>query len=147
DLHAEPCDFVLVVQCRVADRRAAELNRLELCDRSQRSGPANLYANVQQLCCRLASAKLDRECPSRRFCRAAKFLLKFDRIDFNHHTVDFIVEVVAVFFPMAAEIHNLAKRPAKLAMRVDLESQPGNPFQILRLSWVRWKNRVAIEIQ
>src|SRR5262249_15648955 len=109
ELHAEPCDLVLVVQSRVADRGPTPLGRIRLCHWCQSPRPADLHADVQQPGCRLTGAKLDGECPARRFCSTAELFLKFDGIDLDDHSVDFVVEVVAVFFPMATEIHNFTQ--------------------------------------
>ena len=95
DLDVEPLDLVLVVQRRAGDGRAGEQRRFEMRDRRQRSGSADLDADVEQLRRRLPCRIFVGDRPTRGFCRRSEFLLQRGRIDLYDDAVDLVIERVA----------------------------------------------------
>ena len=132
---------------RVANGGAAKLNRLELSDGRQRARAAHLDADIHEPRRRLACRELHGNCPSRRFRSAAQLCLQVDRIHLHHDAIDFVIEIVAMLFPVPVEIEDFLQRVAQLAVGIHLQAEPGNPLEIFRLQRFGRVNPVAVEIE
>src|SRR5260370_39084783 len=75
DLYAQPLDLVHVVECGAADSDAANLHRLQHCDRGERAGTPDLHANIVDHGGLLPRWIFVGDGPARRLGRRAPFLL------------------------------------------------------------------------
>src|SRR5206468_8037449 len=107
DGEAEAADLVFIVKRGVANRGAAKLNRLEHGYWRQRARAADLDADIHEPRRRLARRELHGNGPSRRFRSAAQLRLQIDGIHLHDDAVDFVIEIVAMLFPVPVEIEHL----------------------------------------
>ena len=115
---------------RIANGRTAKLDRFQLGNGRQRARASDLHTNIQQLRCCLSRAELDVQV-----------------IDFDHHAVNLIIELVPPFFPIPAKVDDLIQRMTQLPMRIDLETKLHHPLQVFRLKPLRRMDPVPVKIQ
>ncbi len=102
-LAADALDVVLVVQRRVLHDDAADADRLELADRRQRAGAADLDLDVLEHGRRLLGRELVRDRPARRARDEAEPLLPVEAVDLVDDAVDVVVELGALLLDLAME--------------------------------------------
>ena len=100
DEHALALDLRRVVQGGLADGRPGDLDRLHEGERGDPAGAADVDLDVEQLGGRLLRRVLVGDRPARRPRRRAEPALQRDLVDFDHHAVDFVFDVVAVLAPV-----------------------------------------------
>src|ERR1019366_3949733 len=100
---ADALDVVLVVQGDVLHDDAADADRLELGDRRERAGAADLNLDVLEHGDGALSPEFVRARPARRRRDEAKPLLPVEAIDFIDDAVDVVVEIGAGLFDLAVE--------------------------------------------
>ncbi len=122
DLHAEPLDFVFVVQRRARNRHAADIHRAQMRDRRQRAGAADLHVDILDHRLLLPRGELEGDGPARSLRRPAEPVLLLHGIDLGDHAVDFVGQRVALLLPFLAERDQRLDVAAQLAARVHLES-------------------------
>ena len=118
DPHAEPLDLVLVVQGRVLHHHAADGDRLELGDRRQRAGAADLDLDVADDGRRPLGGELVRDRPARRARHKAETLLPVEAVDL----VDDAVDVVGELGTLGADVgdeRRAAPRPRSRSATAD----------------------------
>ena len=113
DPHVEPLDLVLVVQRRVLHHHAADRDRLELGDRRQRAGAADLDLDVAHDGRRLLGGELVRDRPARAARHEAEPLLPVEAVDLVDDAVDVVVERGALRLDLAVEGQQLLDRAAQ----------------------------------
>ena len=88
--------------CSVAwlDRRAGDLDRLHVGERRDPAGAADVDPDVEQLGGGLLRRVLVGDRPARCARRGAEPALQRHLVDFDHHAVDFVLDVVAVLAPV-----------------------------------------------
>src|SRR5262249_29832760 len=135
------------MKSRVTNGCAAKLNRFQNRYRRKSPGAPNLDANIYQLRRSLPCAEFDRECPSWRFRCTAKPGLKVSGVDLNDNAVDFVIQIVAPFFPITTEVNHFIQRMAQLPMRIHFQTQLHDALQVLRLKRHAGMDPVAIKIE
>ena len=121
------------MQCRVADRDAADLHRRERGERVERSGSSHGHEDVVELGERLARLELERDRPARIAPRRAETLVEIEPVDFDHDAVDLVVEIVAVALAVAAVCDDVVDGRAATDVLVDGKSertQLGERFEL-----------------
>ena len=126
DAHIEPRDLAGIVQRRVLHHDAADCDRLELGDRRQRAGAADLDLDILDDGGRLLGRKFVRDRPARRARHEAEPLLPVESVDFVDDAVDVVVEAGAPRLDLAVELQQLLDRAAHLGQRVGLEAARSN---------------------
>src|SRR5262249_43422848 len=96
-------DVVLVVQRDILDDDAADTHRLQLADRRQRAGAADLDLDVAQHGHGALGGEFVRDAPARRARHEAESLLPVDAVDLVDDAVDVVVEPGAAFLDLAVE--------------------------------------------
>ena len=84
----------------LADRRPGDLDRFHERERGDPAGAPDVDLDVEQLGGRLLGRVLVGDRPARRPRRGAEPALQRDLVDFDHHTVDFVFDVVPVLAPV-----------------------------------------------
>ena len=110
DAHVLARDLVLVVQRGVRHHHAADGDRLQLGDRGERAGAADLDRDVVEGGDRLLGREFVRDRPARRAADEAEAVLQREVVDLVDHAVDVVVEVGALLG--AARRRMRARRPA-----------------------------------
>ena len=128
DAHVEPRDLLGVVQRRVLHHDAADRHRLELGDRRQRAGAADLDFDVLDDGGRLLGRKFVRDRPARRARDEAEPLLPVEAVDLVDDAVDVVVEAGALRLDLAVEFQQRVDRAAHLGQRIGLEAAGLEPF-------------------
>src|SRR6185437_10405040 len=111
---ADALDVVLVVQRHVLHDDAADADRLELADRRERAGAADLDFNALKDRGGAFGRKFVRDRPARVAADEAEPLLPIDPVDFVNDAVDVVVELSAAFLDLAVEGDKFVGRAAKL---------------------------------
>ena len=101
DPHAEPLDLVLIVQGGVLHDHAADRNRLELGDRRERAGAADLDLDVAHHRHRPLGREFVRDRPARRATNEAEPVLPVEPVELVDHAVDVVVELGALALDLA----------------------------------------------
>src|SRR6185437_2678495 len=96
-------DVVLIVQRHVLHDDAADADRLELADRRERAGAADLDFDVAQHGHGALGREFVCDAPARRSRDEAEPLLPVDAIDLVDDAVDVVVELGALFLDLAME--------------------------------------------
>ena len=96
-------DLVLVVQGGEPDGRSSHEHRLEHGERRGPAGPPDRHHDAQQLGGPFLGRELEGDGPTRRPRCRPQPALQFQVVDLDDHTVDLVVEVVSVLFPVPAE--------------------------------------------
>ena len=129
-----PSDLVEVVERRPRDRRAGDLGRLQVGDRRQRSGPADVRDDVLDDGLDLLGRELEGDRPARGTAHHAEPLLLIESIDLDDDAVRLIRQVVALLAPILGEHdHGLDVEPGP-AIRVDREAESREPIERRRLA-------------
>ncbi len=151
DLELQTRDLVLVVQRRPRDGDAADLDRPQVRDGSQRAGPPDLHLDVFDHRHRLAGGVFECDRPARGLGGPAQAALLRNGVDLDHHAVDFVRQLFAPRFPFGAKRKNLARLGATAAVRVDFETQPLELGQRLPMGCPQGfairQQRVGVKIQ
>src|ERR1700761_3524322 len=113
-LVADALDVVLIVQRDVLHDDAADADRLELADRRERAGAADLDLDVAQHGHGALGGKFVRDRPAGRARDEAEPLLPVDAIDLVDDAVDVIVELGALLLDGAMERDQLLDGVAEL---------------------------------
>ncbi len=96
-------DLVLIVQGDVLHDHAADADRLELADRRERAGAADLDLDVAQHGGRLLGGEFMRDRPARRARHEAEPLLPVEPVDLVDDAVDVVVELGALLLDLLME--------------------------------------------
>ena len=112
DQHTLALDLRRVVQRRLADRGAGDLDRLHEGERRHPAGAADVDLDVEQFGGRFLRRVLVGDRPARRPRGRAEPPLQCHVVDFDHHTVDFVLDVVAVFTPVGDPFGRPRRCPA-----------------------------------
>ncbi len=110
DLDAEPLDLVFVVQRGAGDRNAADVNRLQMRHRRERSGAAHLDLDPFDHGGLLARRELEGDGPARRLGGPAELALLRDGIHLGHHAVDLVGQLVAALPPIRRRTRAVRRR-------------------------------------
>ncbi len=92
DHHAQPRDFVHVVQGGIGYRHACDLDRLEPCHWRHRTGATHLKLDVQQLGQLLHGRKLVGNRPARLASTETQLTLVAQLVDLEHYAVDLVFQ-------------------------------------------------------
>src|ERR1700716_6489 len=125
---ADTLDVILVVQRDVLHDDAADSDRLQLADRRERAGAADLDLDIPQHGHGALGWKLVRDRPARRPRHEAEALLPVDAVDLVDHAVDVVVEMGPLGFNLTMEGEQFIHRGAKLGERIGLEAAALEPF-------------------
>src|ERR1700688_4831739 len=107
---ADALDVVLVVQRHVLHDDAADADRLQLADRRERAGAADLDLDVAQHRHGALGRELVRDRPARRARHEAEALLPVEAVDLVDDTVDVVIEFGALLFDLAVKRDQLLDR-------------------------------------
>ena len=118
DAHVFPGDLILVVQRGVLHHHAADGHRLELGDRRQRAGAADLDLDVAQDGGRLLGGEFVGDGIARRARDEAEALLKIEPVELIDDAVDVVVEAGAPAFDVAVGVEHLLDGVGELRQRV-----------------------------
>ena len=133
---ADALDVVLVVQGDVLHDDAADADRLELADRRERAGAADLDLDIAQHGHGALGRELVRDRPARRARHEAEPLLPVEPVDLVDDAVDVVVELGALLLDLAVERDQLLDRVAEFGQRIGLEAaalEPGDHAGLGRL--------------
>ncbi len=110
DAHVLARDLVLVVQGGVLHHDAADGDGIELGDRCERAGAADLDVDVAQDGGRLLGGEFVGERPARRAGAEAKALLQVEAIDLVDDAVDVVAEAGAALLDLPIGLKHLRRR-------------------------------------
>ena len=113
DAHVQPLDLVGIVQGGARHHDAADIDRLEIGDRRQRAGAADLDDDAVQPRARLLGRELVGDRPARRAAHEAQPLLPVDAVDL----VDDAVDVVGQRRPLDAASSRRRRAPRRACGR------------------------------
>src|SRR5256884_1757825 len=102
NLHAQPLDFIHVVERRTADSDASHLHRLQDCHRRQRPRAPYVDENIFHHGRFPTRRILERNRPPRRLRRVTQFILYGRGIHLYHHAVDLVRQFLALVVPVLA---------------------------------------------
>src|SRR5205814_5416625 len=124
---ADALDVVLVVQRDVLHDDAADADRLQLADRGERAGAADLDLDVAQHRGGALGREFVRDAPARRARHKAEPLLPVDAVNLVDDAVDVVVEPGAALLDLAMEGEQLLDRMAEFCEGVSLEAAALEP--------------------
>src|SRR6185437_7180714 len=101
---------------------AADGERLELGERRELAGAADLDVDIEERGLRLLRREFVRDRPAWRTRDETETLLKIEAIDLVDDTVDVITEIGALAFDVAIEFEDFLRRVAARYPRIDLEA-------------------------
>ena len=116
------------MQGRVLHHDPADGDRLELGDRRERTGTADLHLDRLDYRCRLFRRKFVRNSPARIARDEAEPLLPVEAIDFVDHPVDVVIERAALRLDVVMKDEHRISRVAHLHQRVGLEAMRREPL-------------------
>ena len=125
---ADALDVVLIVQRDVLHDDAADTDRLELADRGQRAGAADLDFDILEHGDGALGRKLVRDRPARRARDETEPFLPVEAIDLVDHAVDVVIEMRAPRFDVTVEGEQRVDRLADFGERIGLEAASLEPF-------------------
>ena len=119
--------------CRVAfeHHHAADGDRLQLGDRRQRAGAADLDRDVVEGGDRLLGRELVRGRPARRAADEAEAVLQREVVDLVDHAVDVVVEVGALLRQLVVEFERVVQRLGDAGLGIDREAPLLQPVERL----------------
>ena len=101
---------------------AADADRLELADRGERAGAADLDLDIPQHGHGALGRELVRDRPARGARHETEALLPVETVDLVDHAVDIVIELGALLFYFAMESDQLLHRMTNLGQRIGLEA-------------------------
>src|SRR5580692_4762349 len=122
DADIEPLDLLFVMQRCVLHHDTADRHRLELGDRRQRTGAADLNLDVLDDGGRLLGGEFVRDRPARAARHEAEPFLPVEAIDFVDHAVDVVIEGGAFGLDLAVELQQRLDRAAYFSQWISLEA-------------------------
>src|SRR5689334_23153910 len=142
-LVADALDIVLIVQRDVLHDDAADADRLELADRRERPGAADLDLDVTQHGHGAFGREFVRDAPARRARDEAEPLLPVDAVDLVDHAVDIVVELGALLLDLAMEGDQLLDGVAEFCQRIGFETAALEPVDHAGLRRLRHRAHLA----
>lgn len=142
-LVTDALDVILVVQRDVLHDHAADADRLELADRGEGAGAADLNLDVAQHRHGPLGREFVRNAPARRARDEAEPLLPVDAVDLVDHAVDVVVELGALLLDALVEGDQLLDRVAQLGQRIGLEAAALEPMDHAGLRRLRHRAHLA----
>ena len=118
---ADAPDVVLVVQRDVLHDHAADADRFELANRSERARAADLYLDIPKHGHSALGGKLVRDRPARGARHEAEALLPIDTVELVDNAIDVVIEFGTLLLDLAMERDQLLDRVAELHQRIGLE--------------------------
>src|SRR5205823_56097 len=140
---ADTPDVILIVQRDVLHDDAADADRLQLADRRERAGAADLNLDVAQYRHGPFGRKLVRDAPARRARDETEPLLPVDAVDLVDDAVDVVVEMRSLFLDLAVEGDQLFGGVTKLGQRIGLEAAALEPVDHAALPIFRHRAHLA----
>ena len=128
DAHIEPRDLLGIVQGGVLHHDAADRHRLELGDRRQEAGAADLDFDIPDDGRRLLRREFVRDRPARIARDKAEPFLPVETVDFVDDAVDIVIEAGAPRLDLAVEFQQRIERAAHFGQRIGLEAAGLEPF-------------------
>ena len=110
----EAADFVEIVERRFGNGDAADVDRLEDCERRENARAADADENLPYERGFLARGIFISDRPARGFRRVAQLVLERDFVDFHDDAVDFIRQLFALRFPGVDIFFDFAHAVAEL---------------------------------
>ncbi len=129
-----PTDFVEVVERGPGDRRTGHLRRPQVGDRRQGPGPADVRDDVLDDRLDLLGRELVGDRPARRPADHPQPLLLVEPIDLDDHAVCLVRQPVPVVAPGLGERDDAVDVESGLVVRVDRETERGEPPEGGRLA-------------
>ena len=140
---ADSLDVILIVQRHVLHDDAADPDRLELADRRERAGAADLDLDVLQHGHGALGRKFVRDRPARRARHETQALLPVKAVDLVDYSVDVVVEPGALFLDLAMERDQLLDGMAQPGQRIGPEPAAFEPFDHAGLGDFRHRAHLA----
>ena len=140
---ADAPDVILIVQRDVLHDDAADADRLELADRRERAGAADLDLDVAQHGHGALGREFVRDRPARRARDEAEPLLPVDAVDLVDDAVDVVVELGALLLDLAVEGDELLDGVTELGQRIGLEAAALEPVDHAGLRLLRHRAHLA----
>ncbi len=128
DQHALAFDLVGVVQGGQGDGGAGDPDRLQAAERGDPPRAAHVDLDAQQPGGDLLGRVLVGHRPARGLRRGAEAALQAEGVDLHHHTVDLVLDVVAVLPPPADECLDLGDARQHLVVPGDRQAELGHPL-------------------
>ena len=132
--HVFAADLVDVVQRGARDGGAGNRHRVELGDRREHAGAANLDADLAQDGLLFLGRELKGDGPARRTRGKAQVELLLEAVDLYDHAVDVVVQVAAMLERLGAELVDLSRRGAAGHVGVDAKAGAAQPVEELTLA-------------
>ena len=132
--HVLAADLVDVVQRGARDGGAGDRHRIELRDRREHAGAANLDANLAQDGLLFLGRELKGDGPARCASGKAQVELLLEAVDLYDHAVDVVVQVAAMLERLSAELVGLGRRGAAGHVGVDAKAGAAQPIEELALA-------------
>jgi hypothetical protein len=142
-LVADALDVILVVQRDVLHDHAADADRLELADRRERAGAADLDLDVAQHGHGALGREFMRDAPARRARDEAEPLLPVDAIDLVDDAVDVVVEFARCSSIFLVEGEQLLDGVTQLGQRIGFEAAALEPVDHAALRILRHRAHLA----
>jgi hypothetical protein len=120
-------DFVFVVEGGETDRRPADEDGLELCERRRPPGPADAHHDVAQQGRLLLGRELVRGRPSGGLAREAELLALMEVVDLHDRTVDVVAERMPALTHSLAEVVHGVDRVEQLDVVVHRQPELAQP--------------------
>ena len=136
-LRADALNEVLVVQGRVLHHHAADGDWLELRNRGERTGAADLDVDILDNRGRLLGRKLVRDREARRARNKAEPLLPVEAVELVDHAVDIVAELGALLLDRIISREHLRDGFAGLEQRIDRKPDLAEPCHHARLRCLR----------
>ena len=116
------------------DGGAGDRHRIELGDRREHTGAANLDANFAQDGLLFLGRELKGNGPARRAGGKAQVELLLEAVNLYDHAVDVVVQVTAMLEGLGAELVDLGRRGTTSHVRVDAKAGATQPIEELALA-------------
>ncbi len=140
---ADALDVILVMQRDVLHDHAADADRLELADRRERAGAADLDLDVPEHGHGALGREFVRDRPARRARHEAEAFLPVDAVDLVDDAVDVVIEPGALFLDLAVKRDQLLHRVADFRQRIGLEAAALEPADHAGLGVLRHRGHLS----
>jgi len=140
---ADTPDVILVVQRDVLHDDAADANRLQLADRREGAGAADLDLDIPEHGHGALGRKLVRDRPARRARHEAEPFLPVEAVDLVDDAVDVVVEPGPLLLDLAMKGDQLLGGMTELGQRVGLEAAALEPADHAGLRGFRHRAHLA----